>query len=128
MTQEDYKLWTGEDAPYEDSDWARIVNVAAARLASFLCLESLPMCPGEMDDQLQMLLANFVCAMLHFQGNPDAQIASKSVRNFTISFTSDNAANAFAQVAVNYRDIVERFSACDLGFDVEKSHYGCYCI
>lgn len=128
MTQEDYKLWTGDEAPFEASDWARIVNMAASRLASFLCLERLPMCPGEMDDQLQMLLANFICAILHFQGNPDAQIARKSVRNFTISFANNNVANAFAQVAVNYKDIVERFSACDTGFDVEKSSRGCDCI
>lgn len=127
MTQEDYKLWTGEAAPFDDSDWARIVNMAQARLASFLCLEKFPMCPDEMDDQLQMLLANFVCAILHFQGNPEAQVSSKSVRNFTISFTGNNVANAFAQVAVNYKDIVERFSACGDGFDVEKSR-DCYCI
>lgn len=125
MTQEDYKLWTGEDANYQDSDWARIVNTAMDRLASFLCLDNFPSCPGEMPDQLQMLLAEFVCAVLHFQGNPDAQVSSKSVRNFTISFKNTDAANAFAQVAANYGDIIERFSNCGEGLDVEESYGFC---
>ena len=43
MTQDEYKLWTGEDASrYTEEEWAKVVAVAELRLASFLCLEKLP--------------------------------------------------------------------------------------
>ena len=61
MTQDDYKLWTGETVSYSETDWQRIVNVAKTRLASFLCLESWP---EQVADDLEMLLANFICAVL----------------------------------------------------------------
>lgn len=122
MTQDDYKLWTGETVSYSQADWQRIVNVAKTRLASFLCLESWP---ETIADDLQMLLANFICAVLRWQGTPEAGISSKSVRNFTISFNSDSAVNAFAQVAKNYSDIIEKYSMCDSGLTVEKSKRYC---
>lgn len=122
MTQDDYKLWTGETVDYSDEDWKRIVNVAKVRLASFLCLENWP---SEIADDLEMLLANFICAVLRWQGTPEAGISSKSVRNFTISFNSDGAVNAFAQIAKNYSDIIEKYSQCDSGLTVEKSKRYC---
>lgn len=123
LTQADYKLWTGETVSYSEADWKRIVDVAKTRLASFLCLENWP---TEIADDLEMLLANFICAVLRWQGTPEASVSSKSVRNFTISFNSDSAVNAFAQVAKNYSDIIEKYSQCDSGLAVEHSkHYGC---
>lgn len=120
MTQDDYKLWTGETVSYSTTDWTRIVNVAKTRLASFLCLDKWP---DTMADDLEMLLANFICAVLRWQGTPEASVSSKSVRNFTISFSSDGAVNAFAQVAKNYSDIIEKYSQCDSGLTVEKSKF-----
>ena len=123
MTQDDYTLWTGETVNYSTSDWTRIVNVAKTRLASFLCLESWP---EQIADDLEMLLANFICAVLRWQGTPEASVSSKSVRNFTISFDKDSAVNAFSQLAKNYSDIIEKYSQCDSGLKVEKSKvYNC---
>lgn len=123
MTQDDYKLWTGESVDYSAGDWQKIVAVAKTRLAALLCLD---IWPAEMADDLAMLLANFICAVLRWQGTPEASVSSKSVRNFTISFNSDGAINAFAQVAKNYSDIIEKYSLCGSGFDVEKSKlYNC---
>lgn len=122
MTQEDYKLWTGEATDYSESDWTRIVNVAKTRLASFLCLDQFP---AQIPDDLGMLLANFICAVLRWQGTPEASVASKSVRNFTINFGNDNAVNAFAQLAKNYSDLIEKYSMCDSGLTVEESKVYC---
>lgn len=123
MTQDDYKLWTGETVTYSEADWKRIVAVAKTRLASFLCLD---LYPEQTADDLEMLLANFICAVLRWQGTPEASVSSKSVRNFTISFNSDSAVNAFAQVAKNYGDIIEKYSQCDSGLKVEHSKsYNC---
>ena len=122
MTQDDYELWTGETVSYAEADWNRIVNVAKTRLASFLCLESWP---SEMPDDLEMLLANFICAVFRWQGTPDSSISSKHVRNFTINFKDDNAVNAFAQVAKNYSDIIDKYSVCNSGLTVEKSQRYC---
>lgn len=127
MTQEDYKLWTGEDASsYTQAQWLRIVAVASTRLASFLCLETLPTNDqGKLLDDIQELLANFIAGVLEHQGTTGA-VASKHVRNFTISFSKTTAANAFAQIAAQYGDIIEKYTQCDLGIDVEKtSHYFC---
>lgn len=127
MTQEDYKLWTGEDAStYTTDQWTRIVANASTRLASFLCLETLPTDDdGNIPDELQELLANYIAAVLEHQGTTGA-VESKHVRNFTISFASTTAANAFAQIAAQYGDLIEKYSQCDLGIDVEKSaHYWC---
>jgi len=122
MTKDDYKLWTGETVDYSDADWQRVVNVAKTRLASLLCLDSWP---AEVADDLEMLLANFICAVLRFQGTPEASVSSKSVRNFTISFNSDSAVNAFAQLGDNYSDIIEKYSQCGTGLKVEGSKGYC---
>lgn len=127
MTQEDYKLWTGEDASsYTQAQWLRIVASASTRLASFLCLETLPTNDqGKLPDDIQELLANFIAGVLEHHGTTGA-VASKHVRNFTISFSKTTAANAFAQIAAQYGDIIEKYTQCDLGIDVEKtSHYFC---
>lgn len=127
MTQEDYKLWTGEDASsYTQAQWLRIVASASTRLASFLCLETLPTDDqGKLSDDLQELLANFIAGVLEHHGTTGA-VASKHVRNFTISFSKTTAANAFAQIAAQYGDIIEKYTQCDLGIDVEKtSHHFC---
>ena len=42
MTQDDYKLFTGQTVNYDDTDWGIIVDVAESRLASYLCLEECP--------------------------------------------------------------------------------------
>lgn len=122
MTQEDYTLWTGETVNYSNEDWARLVAVASKRLASFLCLEALP---NPLPDDLQMVLANWMAAVFRWQGNADAQVESKSVRNFTIHFSSSSAANAFAQVAANYGDIIDDYSDCGSSVVVEKSKRYC---
>lgn len=122
MTQDDYKLFTGQTVNYNDDDWGIIVDVAESRLASFLCLGEFP----ELDENnydLAMLLANFIYATLKFQGDSDT-IESKSVRNFTINFKS-SATNAFEQIYKQYEDIIEKYSNCELGVNVERTHRSC---
>lgn len=131
MKQEDYKLWTGIAVSYDEEDWARLVSVASKRLASFLCLEALP---DPMPDDLQELLANWMAGVFKFQGGADTQIEEKRIRNFTIRFSSNSAVNAFAQIAKNYPDTLERYSQCGSSISVEKSkrhccgrgYYGCF--
>ena len=127
MTQDDYKLWTGEDASaYTNDQWTRIVANASTRLASFLCLETLPTdSQGNLPDDLQELLANFIAGVLEHHGTTRA-VASKPVRTLTLSFSNTTAANASAPPAAQYGDIIEKYTQCDLGIDVEKtSHYFC---
>lgn len=122
MTQEEYKLYTGQTVNYSDDDFAIIVDIAESRLASFLCLEELP----ELDEtnrDLAMLLANFISASIKFQGDADT-IESKRVRNFTINFKS-SATNAFEQIANQYEDIIEKYSNCGTEINVEKSRRNC---
>lgn len=122
LTQEQYTLYTGLTVSYLQSDWEAIVSIAEMRLASFLCLENFP----ELDEtktDLAMLLANFIAAVIKFQGDGDA-IESKSVRNFTINFKS-SAADAFSQIANQYKDIIDKYSQCDLGVKVERSRRWC---
>lgn len=121
MTQDDYKLWTGASVTFSNADWTRIVAVASKRLASFLCLESLP---AVLPDDLEELLANFINAVFKYQGDYDA-IESKSVRNFTIHFRSDSAVNAFAQVAKNYGDTIDEYSECGTTIKVEHNTRNC---
>lgn len=121
MTQDDYKLWTGETVTFDDENWERILAVASSRLASFLCLEALP---NPLPDDLAELLANFICAVQKFQGNFDT-IESKSVRNFTIHFRSDSAVNAYAQIARQFDDVIGKYSNCDTDFKVERSSRCC---
>lgn len=122
MTQDDYKLFTGQTVSYSSENWATIVAVAEERLASFLCLDTFPTL-DETNNDLELLLANFLCATLKFQGAEDT-LASKSVRNFTISFKS-SAANAFEQIYSQYRDIIEKYSNCGLKIKVERSDRHC---
>ena len=123
LTVEQYALFTGLPVTYDDEDWEAIVAVASMRLASFLCLDELP----ELDDSnqdLAMLLANFIAAVIKFQGDGDA-VESKSVRNFTINFKTSRAADAFSQIASQYDDIIDKYSECGLGVKVERSRRYC---
>lgn len=121
MEQADYQLFTGTTVAYSEEDWARLVNVAEGRLASFLCLDSLP---STLPDDLAELLANFIHGVLAHQGD-DTPIEEKRIRNFTIRFTTSSAANAFAEVAKNYYDTIEKYSNCGSGIAVEKSERSC---
>lgn len=124
LTQEQYTLYTGLPVSYNDTDWETIVAVAEMRLASFLCLDSFP----ELDSgnaDLAMLLANFIAAVLKFQGNGDA-VESKRVRNFTINFKTSSASDAFSQIATQYADIIDKYSECKTGVVVERQK-GCCC-
>lgn len=118
MTQDEFKLYTNQTVNYTDDDWAILVNIAESRLASFLCLSEFPEL-DENNQDLAMLLANFLAASIKFAGNSD-QISSKSVRNFTISFKS-NATNAFEQIYSQFEDIIEKYSKCGLEIKVEKN-------
>lgn len=122
LTQDDYKLYTGQTVNFTPADWTVIVAIAEERLASFLCLESFPELDSSNTD-LAMLLANFICATLKFQGAEDT-IQSKSVRNFTINFKS-SASNSFEQTYSQYRDIIEKYSQCGNKIDVEHSVWHC---
>lgn len=124
MELADYNLYTGQKLCYSDEQWASVLNIAQTRLASLLCLETFPELTDENQD-LALLLANFICATLKFQGTPDI-IESKSVRNFTINF-NNSATNAFEQIYHQYRDIIEKYSNCgnDTGIKVERSAYHC---
>ncbi|WP_407457163.1 hypothetical protein [Fibrobacter sp.] len=122
LTQENYCIYTGQTVNYSDSDWQTLVSIASKRLASLLCLETFPELTDENKD-LAMLLANFICATLKFQGAPDT-IESKSVRNFTINFKS-SATNAFGQIYHNYEDIIEAYSNCGSDIKVERNARHC---
>lgn len=126
LTQDDYKLYTGEAANYTDNDWQKLVSMAAVRLAGFLCLGELPTDDdGKLPVDLTMLLANFLCLILGARGR-DIQVTSKHVRNFTINY-GDNATNAFTKLWENYGDIIGKYSACGLGIAVEKDAVRCCC-
>ncbi len=118
MTQDEYNLFTGESVEMDGEDWSVLLEIAEARLASFLCLEEFPAAPSNL---MKELLANFMCAVFHFQGNGADKVEEKRVRDFTVRFASDDAPNAFAQVARNYSDLIELLSECELGFTVERS-------
>lgn len=122
MTQDEYTLLTGQTVNFSDEDWQFLVDIAEARLASLLCLGEFPEL-DETNKDLVLLLANFLCATLKFQGAPDT-IQSKSVRNFTINF-KNSATNAFEQIYSQYRDIIEKYDKCDLGLKVECSDWHC---
>lgn len=122
MTQEEYTLLTGQTVNCSDEDWELLVDIAEVRLASLLCLTEFPEL-DETNQDLALLLANFLCATLKFQGAPDT-IQSKSVRNFTINF-KNSATNAFEQIYSQYRDIIEKYDQCDIGLKVECSARHC---
>lgn len=129
LTQDQYKLWTGQTIQFDNSDWAQIVAVSAARLASFLCLPNgLPIDPdskdGSVPADLQELLSNFIAGVFATQGST-SEITSKHVRNFTINFRT-TASDVFAMIAEKYGDIIEFYSNCGLTFKVEgDAKYNC---
>lgn len=122
LTQAQYTLLTGHKVNYSSSDWTVIVSIAEMRLASLLCIEKFPELDASNED-LALLLANFLCTVLKFQGAPDT-IESKSVRNFTINFKS-SATNAFEQIYSQYEDIIEKYTQCNLGIHVERNARHC---
>lgn len=122
LTQEQYTLFTNSCLNLSDEDWAIIVGIAEMRLASLLCLEELPELTEDNQD-LALLLANFICTALKFQGAPDV-VESKHVRNFTINFKS-SATNAFEQIYSQYRDIIDKYSNCGPEIRVERSRGHC---
>ena len=127
LTQDDYKLWTGEDASrYTTTEWTKLVTVASLRLASFLCLDALPTDDsGAYYDDIQQLLANFMAGVFAHEGTPK-NVESKHVRNFTINFKTETAADAFAQIAKQYADIIAHYSNCGLNIKVEgDAEYAC---
>lgn len=166
LTQDEYKLYTNQVVNFSQEDWDKLVNIAAARLARFLCLDSLEPETGEaltaeeydllgftaqeyddksltaqeydtsgktilmlggqihLDDNLAMLLANFLCIMLKKRGDtPD--VKSKHIRNYTITY--GEAKVAFSQLRRDYGDIIEDYSKCCSGICVERSVRRCCC-
>lgn len=122
LSQQEYTLLTGQPIDYSKDDWSLITSIAEVRLASFLCLDEFPELTEDNQD-LAMLLANFICACIKFSGDTDS-ISSKSVRNFTISFKS-SATNAFEQIYKQFEDIIEKYTQCDLGIKVESTRHCC---
>lgn len=127
MTQEEYQLFTNQATSFSDEAWDTLLSVAEMRLASFLCLESLP---NPMPDDFKMLLANFMAAVLDSRGKGEGRVSSKRVRNFTISFRDSGAVTAFGRVAENYGDLIEKYSACGSSLKVERNarlyDYDCF--
>lgn len=125
MTQDDYRLWTNSSSKFNEDDFERIVDNASGRLASFLCLSSLPTDEdGRLPDDLQELLANFICSTLRTRGD-DQRVASKRVRNFTITFRSPEATNVFNELASGFGDVITKYSQCGMGFVAERTKGGC---
>lgn len=125
LTQDEYTLWTGEPVNYDSEDWETITAVASGRLASFLCLDNLPAdAEGELPDDLKELLSSFIWAVRDTSGRNE-KVESKSIRNFTIKFASNSAANAFADIASDFGDIIEKYSNCGTGVDAERSTRYC---
>lgn len=124
LTQDEYKLFTGESISYSEEYWKRLVSNAQRRLASYLCL---PNWPSKAEDDLLELLANFMCAVFNYQGS-NQKVASKTIRNFSISFRQNEASNAFEQLSNLYSDTIARYSKCGSGVSVERStvHYDDY--
>ena len=105
LTQDDYKLYTGETSALSTEDWEKMVGLAVFRLENALCLEELPTQDGEIPEELKMVLANFICLMLAGRGR-NLQVSSKKVRNFTISYNNSSVANAFSKLQQEYGDIL----------------------
>lgn len=121
LTQDDYKLWTGQSASYTSAEWQKIWNAASARLARFLCLDSLP---ETLPDELAELAANFIAATINRQEGTGS-VERKTVRNFTVEFRQPTAADAFAAIAGQFGDVIEAYTNCDLGINVEHSARHC---
>jgi len=125
LTQDDYKLYTGETTAFSETDWQKLVSMASVRLAGFLCLEELPKdSEGNLPADLTMLLANFICLMLAGRGR-NLQVSSKRVRNFTINYQSSSVTNAFAKLKGEYSDIIAKYSQCGDGYAIESNPRRC---
>lgn len=126
LTQDEYKLWTGETVNYSDSDWQKIVIGAVLRLERFLCLEELPTDEnGNLPEDFANLLANFIALSKDSQG-AGSKVTSKRVRNFSINYSNDgDNLGIFARLEKNYGDIIAKYSACTSGLCVEKTARGC---
>ncbi len=121
ITQDDYKLYTGETSTLSNEGWSKMSNMAAARLALALCLETLPTdADGNLPEDLAMVLANFIYLMLDHRGS-DATITSKRVRNFSINYASSSASGAFSKLEENYGDILGKYSNCGSTIDIEQN-------
>lgn len=121
MTQDDYKLWTGQTASYTPAEWQKIWTAASARLARFLCLDELP---KTLPADLEEMAANFIAATINRHGD-NGSVERKSVRNFTVEFRQPTAADAFAAIAQQYGDVIEKYGDCGLGINVEHSARHC---
>lgn len=112
LTQDDYKLYTGETSNLSSEDWSKMVRISDGRLAEMLCLDELPKdAEGNLPDDLAMVLANFIYLMLSHRGS-DSRVTSKKVRNFLINYGSDGITGAFAKLRENYGDILDKYSDC----------------
>lgn len=121
MTQDDFKFLTGMTTTYTPTQWTAITNAAKIRFASFLCLDDFPdPLPADFEDAF----ANFIAATIANQGAA-GEVESKHVRNFTVNFRKSTAANAFARIAQQYGDVLERYSECALGVDVSEPQPRC---
>lgn len=121
MTQDDYKLWTGQSSSYTSAEWTKITSAASTRLASFLCMDQLP---SPMPADFEEMMANFIAAVISHQG-ANGEIESKTVRNFRVDFRQSVAANAFASIYQQYGDVIERYSKCGPTITVEHSARHC---
>ena len=121
MTQDDYKLWTGSTASYTSAEWHKITTAASARLARFLCLDLLP---TTMPADFEEMFANFINAVISRQGNTGA-VERKTVRNFTVEFREPTAADAFAAIYQQFRDVIETYGNCGSTITVEHSTRHC---
>lgn len=125
LTQDDYKLYTGETISFSDEDWTKLVSMSKVRLAGLLCLEKLPTdSEGNLPSDLGLVLANFIYLTLSHRG-ADSRVASKSVRNFSISFGSSSVSSAFAKLRDNYGDILDKYSNCGSSLDIEHNTRTC---
>lgn len=124
LTQDDYKLYTGETSNLSKEDWSKIVDLSSSRLAALLCLDALPTDEdGNSPEELNMVLANFICLMLADRGR-NLQVSSKRVRNFTINYSNNGVTNAFAKLTQEYGDILGKYSNCK-GYAFERRYPRC---
>lgn len=121
MTQDDFELWTGQKTSYTAEEWQKIWAAASVRLARFLCLDMLP---TTLPNDLAEMAANFIAAVLNRHGD-SGSVERKSVRNFTVEFRQPTAADAFAAIGQQYGDVIEAYSDCGLGINVEHSARHC---
>lgn len=126
LTQDEYQLWTGQSASqYSTTQWDKIVTNASRRLASFLCLDTLPTDEqGHLPEDLEEVLANLINAILALRGR-NGDVESKSVRNFTIKYTTTATADAFASIYARFADVISWYSNCTDGLDIERPAFYC---